>query len=210
MPTPSDRKPPTRRAPTQARSQHTIDAIFEATRLLAAEQGVEQLTTNAIAERAGVSIGTLYQYFSTREAVVEALVRSERAAVMRQLESLLAREFTPQSSAREVLRAFVHVYVQAFAPADRGRRALARMAWQADHLDATVHTLREASERIGQHLQRLQHAELRAPTPTQIFVLTRALMGTVRAAVIEESAVLGTSAFEEELTRVCWSLLEAD
>ena len=55
-----------RRNPSQGRSQHTVGALLEATGLLPAESGDEALTTNLIAERAGVSIGTLYQYFATR------------------------------------------------------------------------------------------------------------------------------------------------
>lgn len=209
MPTTSDRKTSTRRAPSQARAQHTIDVIFEATRLLAGEDGAQQLTTNRIAERAGVSIGTLYQYFATKEAIVAAMVQHERAKVMGQLEALLSAADLPDRSAREVVSAFVRVYVQAFAGPDPGMRAIVKLAWQTDHLEATVHSLREAGERIGVHLQRLAHPELRPPTPTQVFVLTRALMGTVRAAVLEDSVLLGTAAFEEELGRICWSLLGA-
>lgn len=207
---PTGPKPATRRAPSQARSQQTLEVIFEATRLVAAEQGVEMLTTNRIAERAGVSIGTLYQYFPTREAVVEAIVQRERQRLIRELEALLSTAQDPTTPAREILRRFVEHYVRAFAGDEPGLRLLVRLAWQADHLGATVHTLREAAERIGAHLQRAMHPQLRAPSPTQLFVLTRALMGTVRAAVLEDSPLLGTPAFEEELTRVCWAVLAAD
>jgi hypothetical protein len=48
---------------------------------------------------------------------------------------------------------------------------------------------------------------LRQPTPAQAFVLTRSRMGTVRAAVLEDSALLGSAAFEDELVRMGWALL---
>ncbi len=64
-----------RRAPRQERAQATVDAIVEATALLVVEDGYARLSTNRIARRAGVSIGTLYQYFSHKEEVVEALVQ---------------------------------------------------------------------------------------------------------------------------------------
>ncbi|MDP9933498.1 hypothetical protein [Variovorax paradoxus] len=54
------------------------------------------------------------------------------------------------------------------------------------------------------------HPALRPPTPAQTFVQTRALKGTVRAAVLEDSPMLGSSEFEAELARMCWSLLAAD
>ena len=199
-----------RRRPAQARSQHTVDAILEATERMAAEHGEAALNTNAIAERAGVSIGTLYQYFPSKEAIVGDLVRRERARVLKEMDGLLARTGTPGWEPQQVLRAFVRLYLQSFADPEPARRSLARLAWRSAHPEATVHSLREAAERIALHLQRLRHPALRPPTPTQAFVLTRALMGTVRAAVLEDSPVLGSATFEDELVTLCWLLLKAD
>ena len=62
-----------RRRPKQARSRVTVDAILEAAAEVLAEEGPEGATTNRIAERAGVSIGTLYQYFANKKALYQAL-----------------------------------------------------------------------------------------------------------------------------------------
>lgn len=62
-----------RKEPRQARSQATVGVILDATALLLVDEGYEQTTTNRIAERAGVSIGSLYQYFPNRDAVVGLL-----------------------------------------------------------------------------------------------------------------------------------------
>jgi AcrR family transcriptional regulator len=67
-----------RRIPRQARSRANLDALLDATAHLLRERGYAALTTNHIAARAGVSIGTLYQLFPGKEAVVAALV--ERTA----------------------------------------------------------------------------------------------------------------------------------
>jgi len=204
---PSPSSTSARRVPSQARAQHTVAAIFEATGLLARECGEQAFTTNQIAERAGVSIGTLYQYFPSKEAIVDAMARQERARVMAELDRLLAHIGQPEWPPLAVLRAFVGIYLRAFAPADAARRALFRMAWQMDHRESLVHSVREASERIALHLQRARHPALRETMPSQVFVLTRALMGTVRAAVLEDSPLLGTPDFEAELVRMCWALL---
>jgi AcrR family transcriptional regulator len=71
---------PQRKWPVQARAGATVDAILEATAQLL-ESG-RSTSTNAIAERAGVSIGTLYQYFDGRDAVVAALSRRLREALV--------------------------------------------------------------------------------------------------------------------------------
>jgi AcrR family transcriptional regulator len=64
-----------RRAPRQERSRSTVDAIFEAASRLLDDSGVEGATTGRIAHVAGVSIGSLYQYFPRKEALFGALTQ---------------------------------------------------------------------------------------------------------------------------------------
>lgn len=67
----TDYKP--KKWPKQARSKASFDAMIEAAARLLAESGYEALTTNRIAERAGVSIGTLYEFFPDKETIVALL-----------------------------------------------------------------------------------------------------------------------------------------
>ncbi|SDY85057.1 TetR/AcrR family transcriptional regulator [Citreimonas salinaria] len=67
-----------RKTPRQARSRATCDAILEAAARILERQGDEALTTNLVAEVAGVSIGSLYQYYPTKEAIMAELVRAMR------------------------------------------------------------------------------------------------------------------------------------
>jgi AcrR family transcriptional regulator len=191
-----------------------VRVIFEAAAQVLGENGEAALTTNRIAERAGVSIGTLYQYFDSKEAIVLAMLARERERVMRRLDKLLdeadpAAAEPQRSDPKVLLRAFVHIYVQAFGTGAPGHRALVRLAWRLDSHQAIVQSMREASERIATHLQRLAHPMLRAPTPAMVFVLTRALAGAVRSAALEESALLGSAAFEDELVNACWGVMAA-
>lgn len=64
---------PTLRREVGERAVELVDAIVEASALILAEHGYDGLTTNRVAERAGVSIGTLYRYFPNKEAIVSAL-----------------------------------------------------------------------------------------------------------------------------------------
>lgn len=64
-----------RRAPQQERARTTVDAIFEATARLADQSGIEGATTAKIAHLAGVSIGSLYQYFPKKDALISALTQ---------------------------------------------------------------------------------------------------------------------------------------
>ncbi|RUW45874.1 TetR/AcrR family transcriptional regulator [Mesorhizobium sp. M8A.F.Ca.ET.021.01.1.1] len=63
----------TRRTPKQQRSRQTVDVVLEAVQLVAKRHGTLAITTNRIAEAAGVSVGSLYQYFPDKRAIFTAL-----------------------------------------------------------------------------------------------------------------------------------------
>lgn len=63
-----------RKKPVQLRSQQVVEALLEATGQVIVERGLEHLTTIHVAARAGVSIGSLYQYFENKEALIAALL----------------------------------------------------------------------------------------------------------------------------------------
>jgi AcrR family transcriptional regulator len=70
------RQPPTkpRKTASQERSRATVDALVEATARILVRDGFEKASTNRIAEIAGVSVGSLYQYFPSKEALVAAVI----------------------------------------------------------------------------------------------------------------------------------------
>ncbi len=70
-----------RKTPTQARSEYTYGVILQASLDLLARGGLEGFTTNAVAKRAGVSVGSLYQYFPNKDAILAALVREMRTSM---------------------------------------------------------------------------------------------------------------------------------
>jgi len=67
--------PKPRKAPTQARAQATVEAILAATKKVLVKDGYEAASTNRVAEVAGVSIGSLYQYFPSKDALVSELIQ---------------------------------------------------------------------------------------------------------------------------------------
>ncbi len=71
--------------PKQARAQHTVGVILEAAARILEEQGLEAANTNAIAARAGISVGSLYQYFGSKDAILAELARSTELATADEL-----------------------------------------------------------------------------------------------------------------------------
>lgn len=80
----------TRKTPQQARAQHTVDTIIDATAQILEQEGSARLTTNYLAARSDFSIGTIHQYFPSREAIVLALIARQRAGVQRQVAAAAA------------------------------------------------------------------------------------------------------------------------
>jgi len=78
-----------RRRPTQERASATVQAVIQAAAELFCDPGYDHASTNRIAERAGVSIGSLYQYFANKEAILAALLEEHQHAVHEVLEEAL-------------------------------------------------------------------------------------------------------------------------
>jgi len=82
-----DQRARPRKQPRQERARHTVEAIIEASARILEEQGHGGFTTNAVAELAGVSIGTLYQYFPDKDALLGALIARETAHLVSEAEA---------------------------------------------------------------------------------------------------------------------------
>ena len=89
-PTPAKSPAEQRKIPRQQRAMATCAAIVEAAARILEAEGDAALNTNHVAEIAGVSIGTLYQYYPDKMAILVALVRRERALFLERLRAIPA------------------------------------------------------------------------------------------------------------------------
>jgi AcrR family transcriptional regulator len=190
-----------RKSPTQARAAHTVDAIVEAATQILQSDGEDRLTTNRIAERAGVSIGSLYQYFADKEAIVEAIAERERdrivGVVVKSLSDVNREDF--EKVMREVIRALIG----AFARRRRARRIVLMTMLRRWQNAPERHGTDEVARFLVNAAASANPPGGRPMTPVAAFVVTRALMGAIRSAVLENSPFLETQEFEDELVRFC-------
>jgi AcrR family transcriptional regulator len=106
--------PRERKQPQQARAQETVRAILEATVQILDREGLDAATTTRIAEVAGVSIGSLYQYFSHRDAILNALQDREFERTLALMQKVLADanlEEAPAKTVKEALRGLAELYM---------------------------------------------------------------------------------------------------
>jgi AcrR family transcriptional regulator len=132
------RKPPTkpRKHASQRRSRATVDALVEATARILVREGFDKASTNRIAEVAGVSIGSLYQYYPGKEALVAAVIDRHNQDIMRVVRGALA-EIASQ-------------------PIEKAVRRLVAVAIEAHRIDPKLHrVLAEQIPRTG----RLENVE---------------------------------------------------
>lgn len=197
-----------RRQPRQERSQFTVEAIFQAVARITATHGEQGLTTNRIAETAGVSVGSLYQYFPSKDAILQAMLDQHCERVMQELDALLAQANAENWPPEKQVRLYVRHYLASFGAGPQSERALARLSWQLDYRASMLVAIRGASEHLALHVQRMACKQgQQPPTPAQLFVLTRAFMGAVRAASLERSPLLDSPELEDTLVQLCLALL---
>ncbi len=99
-----------RKAPMQSRSLATVQAILEAAARVLSRHSLPGFNTNRVAEVAGVSIGTLYQYFPNKEALIGALIEREQAALADAVGQVV--NDSAGKSLRASIAALVHVAIE--------------------------------------------------------------------------------------------------
>lgn len=188
-----------RRTPRQARAETTIDAILDATFQLLEADGVDKLTTNHIAERAGVSIGTLYQYFGGKQDILAAIAQ-QRAAAVRETIAQTLIERPELGSIRSIVRALM----SGFEGSAATRQVL---------IDALF---RQGEDGMLMHHHHAFLASIAGKarleitlTPESAFVLTHAVISLLRAAAAEQGLGLDPVALEDELVRLMGAYVAA-
>jgi len=192
-----------RKQPVQKRAQLTIDAIFEATSQIVDREGVGGLTTNKIAAKAGFSVGTLYQYFSSKEDIFRAMSHHARAMVLRELESYLFAiecEQDPHDIDPHVfVRQYIRICINGFTLGKNYRQAMNRLCWLLEQPEETAQSVQDMVQRLVGFLRYIEHPQMPGMNETHWFVLSRALMGCLRSASLERFDQIDAQTFENDL-----------
>jgi AcrR family transcriptional regulator len=184
--------------------------ILEAAAQIFSELGYAAGTTNRIAERAGVSVGSFYQYFPNKDAVLVALVERHVAAGMRSVGSLLDAAAAAPGDLESLLRAFVSAMVELHSQEPDLHRVLFE---EAPHPPELHECVLQTEERLAHTwlsiLQQLGDARIRdADTASHLVVqLTEAL---THRFVLHGLHDLSTEAFIEEVVTLLKRYLLVD
>src|SRR5262245_7276742 len=112
-----------RKNASQERSRATVDALIEATARILIREGYDKASTNRIAEAAGVSVGSLYQYYPSKEALVAAVIDRHHQEIMQVVRGAL--EEIASQPVEIAVRRLVSVGIEAHRIDPRLHRVLA-------------------------------------------------------------------------------------
>jgi AcrR family transcriptional regulator len=213
---PRKRSTSPRKLPQQDRSRITFDAILEATTHILTEEGYDKANTNRIAERAGISIGSLYQYFPNKEALMAALMEQHSHEIAALVESKLhdLLDAPLEVAVPELVRAVI----AAHAINPRLHQVLNEEIPRSERLQQ----MQQADERIAEllraYLMRWSNApqeRLRQRTRPQnlemtVFILSRTVESLCHSAVIEHPSFVSDRQFDQEVSSFLLLYLTGD
>ncbi len=193
------RRPKTapRRPPKQERSQETVSVLIAATERVLTKEGYAAATTNRIAEVAGVSIGTLYHYFPTKEALIEGLVHRMWAEELALVES--RAELVIEAPVAVAVRELVHAFVEMV---QRKETLVRRWYAEVPHLGQLELGLDLAERAIGlvragfEHRRQELRPQVRANLPFAADFVVKMTMAAVRTAARDYPKELASGELE--------------
>jgi AcrR family transcriptional regulator len=195
-----------RKTPIQARSTVTVEAISEATIQVLLSHGAERFTTTRVAERAGVSVGTLYQYYPNKQSLLFAVLEHHMNNVAVRIEA------TCESACHKPLAEMIREMVETFVDAKMERAdisvALYRVA--ADVGGSTV------IKRVGQRSRKAVEAMLQTAPDAQsppdnfaIDIMLAAMAGAMRSLLEAGPTPATVRKSREQLVLLCQSYMAA-
>jgi AcrR family transcriptional regulator len=188
-----------RKAPRQARSQATVTAILDAAARVLVERGYAATNTNLVAELAGVSVGSLYQYFPNKDALITALQQRHVRQMNEAAERVLALDEDVDFAT--ALNRAIGAIVEAHRVEASLHRVLERQLAGMETLDDHDEVERRMSEQILQLLKRypddVKVPDLRLAT----YVLMHSLHALVHAVVHQRPSGVSLKQATKELVR---------
>jgi len=181
----------------------TVDALVEATARILVEDGFDKASTNRIAEKAGVSIGSLYQYFPGKEALVAAVIERHGKELMQVVRATMAE--VAALPMEQAVRKLVTAAIEAHRIDPKLHRVLAEQLPHTGRL-ADTEVFNQETYALFQAFLESHSSEFRPVDPElAAFVCVTSIEALTHTAVLHHSARLSDAAFEaliDEATRL--------
>lgn len=199
------KKPPRRRAPTQRRAHQTVEVVLDAVARVLKRRGAPRVTTNRIAEAAGVSVGSIYQYFADKQAILRAL-RDRHVAEMGQLveRRLVEHARAPLDA---LMRGLVDAMIEAHALDPALYELLLSQIPPGTEEDPAFEARLRGALRLAL-ASRSNEIDISENAEGVLFVLTQMMEALTHAVVLGRPTSLSLSAAKEEAIRAVVAYLD--
>jgi AcrR family transcriptional regulator len=187
-----------RKQPHQARARMTVGAILDGAVQILDREGLDAATTTRIAEVAGVSIGSLYQYFPHRDAILNALQDREFERALAMLAGILA-EGNLDRTPRETVTAVVHGLASLYRTCPGLHRVLAIEGLRVAEAERVHAFDRRCIAMVQSFLSSTRARVRRQDLNAAAFVAFQAVRAVMLASLLERPAGLTESAVTSEL-----------
>lgn len=199
-----------RKKPTQARAQHTVDSILRATAHILRTSGWAACNTNAVAKRAGVSIGSLYQYFPSKEALVAALAEEHATRGLGTLMEAVSAAPQGTLTFEETVRHSIRAMVALHAVDPKLHRVLVE---QVPRLKGAFDVVRRVSQQSAALVRSWLETQKKHIRPVDLdvatFMLVTAVESVAHLQVVDRPSQLDQDALVEELSQLVLGYLGA-
>ena len=186
-----------RKTPTQSRSAYTVDTIQQATIQVLLSEGAENLTTTKVAERAGVSVGTLYQYFGDKTSLLSSVTEKHLLNVANSVE--LACEQQQGKPIAAMTESLIDSFFSAKFADRETSQALYAIASQVEGNDMAMKLLQRTQQQICHMLASASDIKITDPITTT-FVITTIMMGPVQTLLTINAPSVFCEKIKGELT----------
>ena len=196
-----------RKLPAQERSKATYEAILKATAQVLAAEGVDRVNTNRVAEVAGVSIGSLYQYFPNKESMMQALIDSYASRLVEHLSGYL--EQLSKEPAAGAIRSYVKAMLSLPREDPELHRAFVLVVFKLGH--ASIRQLEEQLMFIVRaYLETQKHRLIPKNLDLATFILVTTVESVTNIALLKHPEYISTDEFEIELSNIITRYLVGD
>ena len=196
MPPKPDSTP--RKQPKQERSQATVEAILTATAHILVESGLDAFTTNRVAQLAGVSIGSLYQYFPNKKALLFALAQNHAEQMLQLAQEHLTN--VEDLTIAEVIRQILRAAIASHSNKPRLHQVLHEQMSRDQVMLIGAESQMEQLLRsfLEQRRDQLKPENL----DLTVFIISRTIESLIQRAILDRPQWLESGELELELTRL--------
>lgn len=199
-----------RKQPAQGRSRFTVRQIVEAAARVFEERGYAGANTNRIAERAGVSIGSLYQYFPNKESILAVLLEQHTQEVANAVEAIRRHVAEEPHDLVGVLEHFVEDMVELHSKNPRLQHVLLDEAPRPPHLKARLQELEQAAVESTEILLRANPQVRVEDHRTAAHLAVQSIETLVHRFVVEPPDEVSRERFAAELVEMLVRYLRKD